>query len=161
MRLNVYSFLIWIAILVTIFSSTLWHYQPLVDPVVINHDPRIAVLAQFMANHHFNAELRPKDFLDCSDESKIDWRILPIIAFKESSGGRRFTDGTNNIMGIVFTGPDGKDYLYSFPSIKASICKSGNLIASYTATTLAGKIATYNSHEEYYQSFMQLYAQLK
>jgi hypothetical protein len=60
-------------------------------------DPRRASLEKFFGDRGCPARDLAEDFLVASDRHGLDWRLLPSIAFVESTGGKVYWN--NNIMG--------------------------------------------------------------
>ncbi len=61
------------------------------------NDPRRASLEKFFGDRDCPARNLAEDFLVASDRHGLDWRLLPSIAFVESTGGKAYRN--NNIMG--------------------------------------------------------------
>ncbi|MCC6392011.1 MAG: hypothetical protein IT167_15535 [Bryobacterales bacterium] len=60
-------------------------------------DPRLAQLRDFFDRHQSPASQLASTFLRAADQHRLDWRLLPSIAFVESSGGKAYR--ANNILG--------------------------------------------------------------
>ncbi|MCC6363861.1 MAG: hypothetical protein IT165_10070 [Bryobacterales bacterium] len=60
-------------------------------------DPRLGQLRNFFDRHQSPASQLASTFLRAADQHRLDWRLLPSIAFVESSGGKAYR--ANNILG--------------------------------------------------------------
>lgn len=65
--------------------------------IVKKHDPRMPLLLKFFEERGCPAAEWAADFLVAADRNGLDWRLLPSIAFLESSGGKHFI--RNNPLG--------------------------------------------------------------
>jgi hypothetical protein len=65
--------------------------------VVKKHDPRLPLLLKFFEDRECPAATLAADFLIAADRNGLDWRLLPSIAFLESSGGKYYM--RNNPLG--------------------------------------------------------------
>lgn len=79
-----------------LFAPTIVPEQRVPDSAYRN-DPRRACLEKFFGDRDCPARHLAEDFLTASDRHDLDWRLLPSIAFVESTGGKNFRN--NNIMG--------------------------------------------------------------
>jgi hypothetical protein len=61
------------------------------------NDPRRVSLEKFFGDRGCPAHDLAEEFLVASDRHGLDWRLLPSIAFVESTGGKAYRN--NNIMG--------------------------------------------------------------
>jgi hypothetical protein len=61
------------------------------------NDPRRASLEKFFGDRDCPARELAEEFLVAADRHGLDWRLLPSIAFIESTGGKNYWN--NNIMG--------------------------------------------------------------
>jgi len=61
------------------------------------NDPRRASLEKFFGDRGCPARDLAEEFLVAADRHGLDWRLLPSIAFIESTGGKNYWN--NNIMG--------------------------------------------------------------
>ncbi len=61
------------------------------------NDPRRACLEKFFGDRDCPARDLAEEFLVAADRNGLDWRLLPSIAFVESTGGKSYRN--NNIMG--------------------------------------------------------------
>lgn len=50
-------------------------------------DSRVTILDSYFKKHHMPLAGYGKEFVAVADENHIDWRLLPAIAVRESSGG--------------------------------------------------------------------------
>lgn len=60
-------------------------------------DPRLTRLQTFFERYECPVSHLAPDFIEASDENDIDWRLLPSIAFVESTCGKAYK--RNNIFG--------------------------------------------------------------
>lgn len=60
-------------------------------------DPRFEALSRFFRDHKCPILDLAADFIAAADRNGLDWRLLPSIAFLESSGGKHLTG--KNLMG--------------------------------------------------------------
>ena len=112
-------------------------------PVPPRPDPRIGRLETFF--HHYNcpAPLHISDYLRAADQYRIDYRLLPAIAIRETRCG--VEQKGNNHWG--FLNGAGR-----FPSVEAGIAFMIQRIAEhpyYKGKTLVRKLLVYNSHPAY------------
>ncbi len=106
-------------------------------------DPRIEAVRDFFLQYDCPAASLALDFVAAADHNGLDWRLLPSIAFIESSGGKDFRN--NNILGW----DNGRQ---EFRSISAGIHYVGYQLAHsslYRNKPLERKLLTYNPRPEY------------
>jgi hypothetical protein len=70
---------------------------PTGDQVFDKQDPRLVRLEKYFEEKQCPVKTLARDFVYAADRHKLDWRLLPSIAFVESSGGKTFRN--NNIFG--------------------------------------------------------------
>jgi len=112
-------------------------------PAVMPDDPRLLRLEQFFAERDCPLRDSAADFLVAADQNQLDWRLLPSIAFLESSGGKDYTN--NNVLGW-------DSCRESFPSVQAGIHFVAAQLAKskrYKDKDLDAKLETYNPVPEY------------
>lgn len=118
------------------------------------NDPRLALLKKFFSDKDCPVKDLSVDFLVAADRNELDWRLLPSIAFVESTGGKAYQN--NNIFGW-----DNGDI--RFPSIKDGIHRVGEELAVsryYKGKTLDQKLRTYNRFPHYPGSVKSVMAQI-
>ena len=117
-------------------------------------DPRLALLQKFFSDKECPVKDLAVDFLVSADRNGLDWRLLPSIAFVESTGGKAYQN--NNIFGW-----DNGDI--RFPSIKDGIHSVGEELANsrfYKGKTLDQKLHTYNRFPHYPGTVKSVMAQI-
>ena len=118
------------------------------------NDPRLALLKKFLTNNDCPVKNLSVEFLVAADRNGLDWRLLPSIAFIESTGGKAYQN--NNIFGW-----DNGDIRFS--SIKEGIHSVGQELANsrfYKGKTLDQKLRTYNRFPHYPGSVKSVMAQI-
>jgi hypothetical protein len=70
---------------------------PANPPADYRHDPRSDALKYFFEKQECPAQHYVSEFLDVADSYDLDWRLLPSIAFVESTGGK--ASRNNNLFG--------------------------------------------------------------
>lgn len=101
-------------------------------------DPRLVRLERFFEEKQCPVRPLAKDFVAAADRHNLDWRLLPSIAFIESSGGKAYHN--NNIFG--WSNGD-----HRFVSIKESIHTIAERLANshyYRNKPLDKILTTYN-----------------
>ena len=101
-------------------------------------DPRLVRLEKYFEEKQCPVKPLARDFVNAADRNNLDWRLLPSIAFVESSGGKSFHN--NNIFGW-----DNGDH--QFRSVKESIHKVAERLANsrhYRNKPLKKILTTYN-----------------
>lgn len=58
---------------------------------LLEHDSRYQRLLRFLQKHNCPITNLTRDFISAADRNGLDWRLLPSIAFLESSGGKHGT----------------------------------------------------------------------
>lgn len=117
-------------------------------------DPRLALLKKFFTQNECPVSTLAVEFLVASDTNGLDWRLLPGIAFIESTGGKAYIN--NNIFGWA----NGD---VPFPTIQAGIHVVGEELASshfYKGKSLDQKLSTYNRFPFYGQRVKMVMAQI-
>jgi hypothetical protein len=106
-------------------------------------DPRLVALSSFLEQKDSPISHLAEDFLIVADTHKLDWRLLPSIAFIESSAGKTFKN--NNIFG--WNNADTE-----FRSIREGIYYVGSRLGTsglYRGKTIEQKLALYNPYDHY------------
>lgn len=129
--------LCWLYVFTTAEASAPWTQS------VFRKDPRLVRLERFFAKCGCPAGVLSKDFLAAADTYSLDWRLLPSIAFVESSGGKAFRN--NNIFG--WGNAD-----IPFASVRTGIYTVAERLANsrpYQGKRLQQFLNTYNPNEGY------------
>jgi hypothetical protein len=106
-------------------------------------DPRLVALSRFLEAKDSPIQHLAEDFLIVADRHGLDWRLLPSIAFLESSAGK--THRNNNIFGW-------NNANTPFPSVRAGIHYVGERLGTseiYRGKSLREKLALYNPYDHY------------
>jgi hypothetical protein len=106
-------------------------------------DPRLERLRQFFAKAACPAAEYAQNFLEVADANSLDWRLLPAIAYVESTGGKAAV--RNN-----FFGWDSGRARFDSPA--AGIRAVGAYLAhstKYAGKSLAEKLSAYNVSPTY------------
>jgi len=117
-------------------------------------DPRLYCIRQFFLTRDCPAHLYAEDFIAAADENGLDWRLLPSIAFVESTGGK---DVRNNNM----FGWDNSNWY--FPDARAGIYHvAGRLAHSplYRNRDPRRILRVYNPNPEYAQTVLWVMGQM-
>jgi hypothetical protein len=112
-------------------------------PADYREDPRSSALKSFFGKQDCPAQHYIREFLDAADRYALDWRLLPSLAYVESTGGKAARN--NNLFGW-----DSGRAQFSSPT--AGIHEVGYRLthsALYKDKDLDGVLATYNPGEEY------------
>jgi len=107
------------------------------------HDPRTRTLRSFFHKGDCPAEKLAEEFLEAADAYKLDWRLLPSLAFVETTGGKAARN--NNMFGW----DSGRT---KFRSLAAGIHRVGYYLArsdTYRGKSLERLLLTYNPDPEY------------
>lgn len=107
------------------------------------NDPRRAHLEKFFGDRDCPARALAEDFLVASDRHGLDWRLLPSIAFVESTGGKTYRN--NNIMGWGSS-------RQAFTNVRAGIHHVAERLKNagcYRDKGLKAKLRTYNPSPAY------------
>lgn len=106
-------------------------------------DPRQNALKSFFKKQDCPAQHYIEEFLDAADRYELDWRLLPSLAYVESTGGKAARN--NNLFGW-----DSGRAQFSTPT--AGIHEVGYRLTHsvlYKDKDLDGVLATYNPDAEY------------
>lgn len=105
-------------------------------------DPRVERVRVFFQKHNAPAAKYAKLFIEIADEYKLDWYLLPSIAFVESSGGKVCPH--NNIFGW----DSGK---VKFPTVEDGIRFVGRALTKgpYAGKNSRQKLRVYNVYPHY------------
>jgi hypothetical protein len=106
-------------------------------------DPRSSALKSFFQKQDCPAQYYIDEFLQAADRYELDWRLLPSLAYVESTGGKAARN--NNLFGW-----DSGRAQFSSPT--AGIHEVGYRLthsALYKDKDLDGLLATYNPGAEY------------
>ncbi|MFO0281473.1 MAG: hypothetical protein ACK532_06095 [Acidobacteriota bacterium] len=104
----------------------------------LRHDPRKVRLERYFDEKQCPVKPLAADFVAAADRHRLDWRLLPSIAFVESSGGKAYHN--NNIFGW-------RNGDHRFRSVKESIHKVAERLANsehYRNKPLEKVLHTYN-----------------
>jgi hypothetical protein len=108
-----------------------------------SNDPRLLKIRKFFNERNAPASILAEDFLLAADLHGLDWRLLPSIAFLESSGGKNYKN--NNILGW-------DSCERRFPTVRAGIHHVAYRLAEsdiYRGRSLDAKLARYNPNRTY------------
>ncbi len=118
--------------------------HPLANPPAdYRKDPRVAALKSFFEKQDCPATEYVQEFLEAADRYALDWRLLPSLAYVESTGGKAAPN--NNLFGW----DSGRA---QFPSPVACIHEVGYRLTHsslYKNKNLDGLLATYNPDPDY------------
>jgi hypothetical protein len=106
-------------------------------------DPRLGALEKFFDAYDCPIADLAADFLIAADRNGLDWRLLPSIAFVESSGGKDFRN--NNIFGW----DNGRQ---SFASVRQGIHYVADQLGAsklYREKDTGGILGLYNPRTDY------------
>jgi hypothetical protein len=112
-------------------------------PADYREDPRADTLKTFFEKQDCPAQHYIEEFLDAADRYELDWRLLPSLAYIESTGGKAARN--NNLFGW-----DSGRAQFSSPT--AGIHEVGYRLTHsslYKDKDLDGLLATYNPDAEY------------
>ncbi|MCZ2155309.1 MAG: hypothetical protein LC114_15635 [Bryobacterales bacterium] len=107
------------------------------------YDSRVEALAQFLQEKDSPIAHLAEEFLIVADKNGLDWRLLPSIAFLESSAGKVYKN--NNIFGW-------NNAETSFASVREGIHYVGSRLGTseiYRGKSFEEKLALYNSYAHY------------
>ncbi len=111
---------------------------PAGDEAAGKQDPRLVRLEKYFEEKQCPVKPLARDFVAAADRHNLDWRLLPSIAFVESSGGKTFHN--NNIFG--WSNGD-----HRFVSVKESIHTVAERLANshyYRNKPIDKILTTYN-----------------
>ncbi len=114
-----------------------------VAPSRYTEDPRLTALRHFLAEKDSPIQHLAEDFLIASDRYSIDWRLLPSVAFLESTAGKVYKN--NNIFGW-------NNANTKFASVREGIYYVGQRLGDsdlYRGKSLVEKLALYNPYDHY------------
>lgn len=106
-------------------------------------DPRVGILRRFLQEKHSPAESYAETFIREADSHKLDWRLLPSLAFVESGAGK--TCRRNNLFGW-------DNGASRFSSVTAAIHQVAEALAEarpYKGKSTMEKLAAYNESPDY------------
>jgi hypothetical protein len=106
-------------------------------------DPRLTALRQFLAEKESPIEHLAEDFLIAADRYDLDWRLLPSVAFVESTAGKLYKN--NNIFGW-------NNANTKFASVRDGIYHVGQRLGDgdlYRGKSMVEKLAVYNPYDHY------------
>jgi hypothetical protein len=118
---------------------------PTGEEVAGKQDPRMVRLEKYFEEKQCPVKPLARDFVYAADKHNLDWRLLPSIAFVESSGGKVYHN--NNIFG--WSNGD-----HRFKSVKESIHTVAERLANsrhYRNKPIDKMITTYNPVPGYLQ----------
>jgi hypothetical protein len=106
-------------------------------------DPRVTTLQRFFEKSECPAAEYAGEFLEVADQYALDWRLLPSIAYVETTGGKAST--YNNLFGwdsgrARFANPEA-----AIRSVGAHLAQS----SLYRSKSLDKILATYNPTGDY------------
>lgn len=122
-------------------------------------DSRIEAVQSFLNSHKCGTEIQNFDnateFIDDADTFGIDWRVLPIVWWKESQCGKHQVNGN----GFGFESSSEPEGLKSFVSLVSAIDYISSALTHkpYAGKSLHALVSTYNNHPEYWTSFEGYY----
>jgi hypothetical protein len=117
-------------------------------------DPRVVRVRRFFQKHDCPVAKYSALFVRVADENKLDWRLLPTLAFLESTGGKNYKH--NNIFGWN----SGKT---RFTSIPDGICLVARALSQYNVyahKTTVQKIRVYNMHSRYLHRALEVMGEI-
>jgi hypothetical protein len=118
-------------------------YLPAAPSADYREDPRTSVLRSFFAKQDCPAQHYTEEFIQAADRYELDWRLLPSLAYVESTGGKAARN--NNLFGW-----DSGRAEFSSPT--AGIHEVGYRLthsALYKDKDLDGVLTTYNPDTDY------------
>ena len=122
-------------------------------------DIRVVAIQSFLNSHKCGSDeydfTLATDFISSADTNNIDWRILPIIFWKESNCGRHGVNG--NYFGYMPTGS-----LRHFDSIPETIIYISEKLTEspYKGKPLYSQMSTYGGGSNYWYDFKNYYDNL-
>ncbi|MCW5963006.1 MAG: hypothetical protein KIT83_03120 [Bryobacterales bacterium] len=121
-----------------------------VAPSRYAEDPRLTALRQFLAAKDSPIEHLAEDFLIVADRYALDWRLLPSVAFIESTAGKVYRN--NNIFGW-------NNANTKFEDIRAGIHYVGARLGDsdiYRGKSMAEKLTLYNPYDHYAPAVLRI-----
>ena len=134
------------------------HYEETICYETANNtttlDPRIAQVRQFFRKYKSPAAKYAETFIQVADENDLDWRLLPMLAFVETGGGKY--KHNNNIFGWG----SGK---IRFSSVEQGIRTVGASLQKgpYKGKNVLQKIKVYNTHAYYVKVALRVMKQIE
>jgi hypothetical protein len=101
-------------------------------------DVREAILRRFLKETHSPIESYAETFIQEADSHKLDWRLLPSLAFVESGAGQR--NKRNNFFGWN----NGEDRFATATEAIHHVAEALAEARPYKGKDLVGKLAAYN-----------------
>lgn len=136
-------------------TSATGQTKPQPSAVSKKDDPRLESLRKFFGERNCPIGENSSDFLAAADRHGLDWRLLPSIAFLESSGGKHLKN--RNPLGWA----SGK---VKFQSLQASIHHVAERLANspiYAGKDLRTKLKIYNpARMDYYDRVTEVMNQM-
>src|SRR5262249_55038158 len=133
------------AILMMVATCAAWRAAGEIerDITQIHHpvDPREVELRQFLHKGNCPAESSASVFLAEADEHRLDWRLLPSLAFVESTGGK-FAHHNN-----IFGWANGVSRFATRREAIHSVAKALAEAPAYKGKDLKGKLWAFNQSE--------------
>ena len=87
-------------------------------------DSRVVLVERFLAKYASPMVGSGKTFVAAADQYRLDWRLLPAIAFQESNLGKRIPKGSHNPFGwAIFTGENSGIYFDSWEAAIETVAK--------------------------------------
>lgn len=120
----------------------------------LQSDRRIEKVRRFFEKCKCPAVKYSALFVQVSDENGLDWRLLPTLAFLESTGGKH--PRQNNIFGWN----SGRTRFSSVPEGIRTVAKALSEKKVYAHKTTVQKIRTYNVHSRYLRRALEIMRQL-
>lgn len=117
-------------------------------------DPRMAALRGFLEEIDSPIAHLAEDFVIAADEHDLDWRLLPSIAFIESTAGKAHRN--NNIFGW-------NNANTRFSSVREGIYYVGSRLGGseiYRGKSMAEKLTLYNPYDHYAPAVIRVADQL-
>ena len=85
--------------------------------IVKGGDSRVVLIDKFLKKYNSPMVGLGQDFVAAADEYALDWRLLPAIAFQESSLGKKIPRGSHNPFGWgIYEGSNSGVYFDSWKS---------------------------------------------
>jgi len=113
-------------------------------------DPREAQLRRFLHDRNCPAEESAGVFIAEADQHRLDWRLLPSLAFIESTGGK-FASHNN-----IFGWHNGVSRFVTRREAIHQVALAMSESPAYKGKDLRGKLWTFNQSEEYRRIVIQV-----
>lgn len=117
-------------------------------------DLRETILRKFLKDKQCPDQEFTEMFISEADAHGLDWRLLPSLAFIETSGGK--TMKGNNLFGWA----NGKQTFSSIGDAIHTVATALSRGAAYRGKTVSGKLAAYNQGTDYGAMVMQIMRQI-